>query len=113
MTGKHEQNGGLRLAADIGGTRDGKLWNEFVTRYHYPGYKALVGAQMRYAVGKTIMTFPATTTTVPGGRTFAKQCRGLLKHRQNSQKSCFRFDDRSWVFRFNMSRRSEFLQILQ
>ena len=26
------------------------LWNEFVARYHYLGYKTLVGAQMRYAV---------------------------------------------------------------
>ncbi len=26
------------------------MWNEFVARYHYLGYKTLVGAQMRYAV---------------------------------------------------------------
>ena len=32
------------------GTREGKLWNEFVARYHYLGYRTLVGAQMRYAV---------------------------------------------------------------
>ena len=32
------------------GTREGKLWNEFIARYHYLGYKTLVGAQMRYAV---------------------------------------------------------------
>ena len=32
------------------GTREGRLWNEFVARYHYLGYKTLVGAQMRYAV---------------------------------------------------------------
>jgi len=31
-------------------TREGKRWNEFIARYHYLGYKALVGAQMRYAV---------------------------------------------------------------
>ena len=31
-------------------TRQGKLWNEFVARYHYLGYKTLVGAQMRYAI---------------------------------------------------------------
>ena len=31
-------------------TREGRLWNEFVARYHYLGYKTLVGAQMRYAV---------------------------------------------------------------
>ena len=32
------------------GTREGRLWNEFVARYHYLGYTRLVGAQMRYAV---------------------------------------------------------------
>ena len=32
------------------GTREGKLWNEFIARYHYLGYRTLVGAQMRYAV---------------------------------------------------------------
>ena len=26
------------------------LWNEFIDRYHYPGYKPLAGAQMRYMV---------------------------------------------------------------
>ena len=31
-------------------TREGKLWNESIARYHYLGYKTLVGAQMRYAV---------------------------------------------------------------
>ena len=30
-------------------TCKGKLWNEFVARYHYLGYTTLVGAQMRYA----------------------------------------------------------------
>ena len=34
----------------VSGTREGRLWNEFVARYHYLGYKTLVGAQMRYAV---------------------------------------------------------------
>ena len=34
----------------VRGTRAGKLWNEFVARYHYLGYKTLVGAQMRYAI---------------------------------------------------------------
>ena len=34
----------------VRGTREGKLWNEFVARYHYLGYTTLVGAQMRYAV---------------------------------------------------------------
>ena len=32
------------------GTREGRLWNEFGTRYHYLEYKTLVGTQMRYAV---------------------------------------------------------------
>ncbi len=31
-------------------TQEGRLWNEFVARHHYLGYKTLVGAQMRYAV---------------------------------------------------------------
>ena len=31
-------------------TRGGRLWNEFVARYHYLGYKTMVGAQMRFAV---------------------------------------------------------------
>ncbi len=34
----------------VRGTRESKLWIEFVARYHYLGYKTLVGAQMRYAV---------------------------------------------------------------
>ena len=35
-------------ASDL--TRVDKLWNEFAARYHYLGYKSLVGAQMRCAV---------------------------------------------------------------
>ncbi len=31
-------------------TREDRLWNEFVARCHYLGYKPLVGTQMRYAV---------------------------------------------------------------
>ena len=38
------------LKRDLSATREGKLWNEFIARYHYLGYKTLVGAQMRYAV---------------------------------------------------------------
>ena len=37
-------------APSCASTREGKRWNEFVARYHYLGYKTLVGAQMRYAV---------------------------------------------------------------
>ena len=40
----------LDLRPVVRGTRQSKLWNEFVARYHYLGYKTLVGAQMRYAV---------------------------------------------------------------
>ena len=40
----------LDLRTVVHSTREGKLWNEFVARYHYLGYKTLVGAQMRYAV---------------------------------------------------------------
>ena len=40
----------LDIRPVVGATREGRLWNEFVARYHYLGYKTLVGAQMRYAV---------------------------------------------------------------
>ncbi len=40
----------LDMRIVVRNTREGKLWNEFVARYHYLGYKPLVGAQMRYAV---------------------------------------------------------------
>ena len=40
----------LEMRTVVRGTREGRLWNEFVDRYHYLGYKTLVGAQMRYAV---------------------------------------------------------------
>ena len=41
----------LRLVKVTGaGRRASRLWNEFIARYHYLGYKTLVGAQMRYAV---------------------------------------------------------------
>ncbi len=40
----------LTVSTVVGKTREGKLWNEFVDRYHYLGYRTLVGAQMRYAV---------------------------------------------------------------
>ena len=40
----------LEMRPVVRGTREGRLWNEFVARYHYLGYKTLVGAQMRYAV---------------------------------------------------------------
>ena len=40
----------LRLRPVVRYTREGKRWNAFIARYHYLGYKTLVGAQMRYAV---------------------------------------------------------------
>ena len=40
----------LSLQPVVGKTREGKRWNEFIARYHYLGYKTLVGAQMRYTV---------------------------------------------------------------
>ena len=40
----------LSLRPVVRYTREGKWWNEFVARYHYLGYKTLVGAQMRYLV---------------------------------------------------------------
>ena len=40
----------LEMRTVVRGDCGGKLWNEYVARYHYLGYKTLVGAQMRYAV---------------------------------------------------------------
>ncbi|MCY4599230.1 MAG: DUF4338 domain-containing protein, partial [Acidobacteria bacterium] len=40
----------VSLRPIVGYTGEGKLWNEYVARYHYLGYTTLVGAQMRYAV---------------------------------------------------------------
>ena len=40
----------LEMRTIVRDTRGGRLWNEFVARYHYLGYKTLVGAQMRFAV---------------------------------------------------------------
>ena len=39
-------SGPLSLQPVVGKTREGKRWNEFIARYHYLGYKTLVGAQM-------------------------------------------------------------------
>ena len=43
------RRGPLEMRAVVHSTREGRLWNEFVARYHYLGYKTLVGAQMRAA----------------------------------------------------------------
>ena len=37
----------LRLEI-VGGKRDSRLWNEYIARYHYLGYRVLPGAQLRY-----------------------------------------------------------------
>ena len=37
----------LRLVA---GTRQSRLWNEYVARYHYLGYSPMSGSQLRYNV---------------------------------------------------------------
>ena len=40
----------LQMRTVVRETREGRLWNEFVARYHYLGYKTLVGAQMRNTI---------------------------------------------------------------
>ena len=40
----------VRLQTVLGGTPQSQQWNAFIARYHYLGYKTLVGAQMRYIV---------------------------------------------------------------
>ena len=39
----------VSLRPIVGHTREGRLWNEYVARYHYLGYTTMVGALMRYA----------------------------------------------------------------
>ena len=34
----------------VGGKSESRLWNEYIHRYHYLGYKPLPGAQLRYTV---------------------------------------------------------------
>jgi hypothetical protein len=34
----------------VSGKRQSRLWNEYIHRYHYLGYKRLAGAQLRYMV---------------------------------------------------------------
>ena len=42
--------GDFKLELEIVTSRTGALWNEFIDRYHYLGYKTLPGAQLRYFV---------------------------------------------------------------
>ncbi|MYB33271.1 MAG: DUF4338 domain-containing protein [Acidobacteria bacterium] len=50
-TVRHPRSGPpATLRTVVRGTREGRLWNEFVARYHDLDYTTLVGDQMRYAV---------------------------------------------------------------
>ena len=40
----------IRLRTVLGATPQSQQWNAFIARYHYLGYRTLVGAQMRYTV---------------------------------------------------------------
>ena len=42
--------GEFELVLEAVTSRTGALWNEFIDRYHYLGYKTLPGAQLRYFV---------------------------------------------------------------
>lgn len=42
--------GELELTFEVVSKRTSSLWNEFIDRYHYLGYKTLPGAQLRYFV---------------------------------------------------------------
>ena len=42
--------GELELIFEVVSKRTSALWNEFIDRYHYLGYKTLPGAQLRYFV---------------------------------------------------------------
>jgi hypothetical protein len=42
--------GEFELVLEMVTNRTGALWNEFIDRYHYLGYKTLPGAQLRYFV---------------------------------------------------------------
>ena len=42
--------GEFELVLEVVTSRTGALWNEFIDRYHYLGYKTLPGAQLRYFI---------------------------------------------------------------
>ncbi len=53
----------------VDSAKDSKLWNEFINRYHYLGYKPLAGAQIRYFVSSqdrvlALLGFGAAAWTV-------------------------------------------------
>lgn len=45
-----QKAGELELVFEVVSKRTSALWNEFIDRYHYLGYKTLPGAQLRYFV---------------------------------------------------------------
>ena len=58
----------LEMRAVVHSTREGRLWNEFVARYHYLGYKTLVGP--RCATPPTTATAgpsPCSASPLPPG----------------------------------------------
>ena len=46
----NKKAGEFNLKLEIVDRRSSALWNEFIDRYHYLGYKTLPGAQLRYFV---------------------------------------------------------------
>lgn len=64
----------LCLKLELVDCRSSALWNEFIDRYHYLGYKALPGAQMRYFVkakvgpksGTTLVKFEVLDEVIQG-----------------------------------------------
>lgn len=46
----HKKAGEFKLELELVDKRSSSLWNEFIDRYHYLGYKTLPGAQLRYFV---------------------------------------------------------------
>lgn len=46
----HNKAGEFNLELELVDKRGSALWNEFIDRYHYLGYKTLPGAQLRYFV---------------------------------------------------------------
>lgn len=46
----HKKAGEFKLELELVNKRSSSLWNEFIDRYHYLGYKTLPGAQLRYFV---------------------------------------------------------------
>ena len=64
----------LRIRALTAGTAS-RLWNEYIARYHYLGYTAMSGAQMRYNVyaGErlvALLSFGASAWKLAGRETF-------------------------------------------